>query len=174
MATSVLLLNASYEPLAVIPHRRALSLLLRDCVDAAAEESHTLRSTMRTIEIPTVLRLRRYINAPRRGVRWTRNGVLQRDLYRCIYCGVAIGDVRRGKMIRREDMTLDHLLPKSRNGRNTWTNTACACSPCNQRKGNRTPHEAGMKLLWEPKRPRVHYLVASGDIPESWKIYLEI
>lgn len=174
MTTSVLLLNASYEPLAVIPRRRAISLLLRDCVDAAAEDNMTIRSALRTLEIPTVLRLRRYINAPRRGVRWTRTGVLQRDLYHCIYCGVGIGDVRRGKKMRKEDMTLDHLMPKSRHGRNTWTNTACACSPCNQRKGNRTPHEAGMRLLWEPRRPRVHYLVASGEIPESWKIYLEI
>ncbi|MCB0181559.1 MAG: HNH endonuclease, partial [Anaerolineae bacterium] len=58
--------------------------------------------------------------------------------------------------------------------KNTWTNTICACAACNQRKGNRTPHEANMKLGWEPKMPRVTYLVASGQIPASWKVYLEV
>lgn len=65
-------------------------------------------------------------------------------------------------------------MPSSRGGRNSWGNTACACAKCNHRKGNRTPHEAGMKLLWEPKTPRVDYLVASGELPEAWKFYLEV
>lgn len=174
MLGAVLLLNATYEPLAVIPRRRALSLLLREVVDAAADENWVMHGASCSLEIPVVLRLRRYVNAPRRGVRWTRRGVLQRDHYRCIYCGIRSGELRGGKWIMKHDFTVDHLLPRSRNGRNTWPNTACACPSCNQRKGNRTPHEAGMKLLWEPKTPRVHYLVASGDIPESWKIYLEL
>lgn len=173
MAT-VLLLNASYEPLAVIPARRALSLLLRDRVDAVTDELVSIASPERALDLPTVLRLRRYINAPRRGVRWSRRGVLRRDGYRCIYCNTGVGGGYNGQLLAKSDFTIDHLIPRSRGGGNSWSNTACACASCNQRKGNRTPHEAGMTLLWGPKTPRVDYLVATGEVPTAWKIYLEI
>lgn len=171
---AVLLLNASYEPLAVIPARRALSLLLRDRVDAVTDELVSMTSPDRALDLPTVLRLRRYVNAPRRGVRWNRRGVMRRDGYRCIYCNISAGDSHNGHLLTKSDFTIDHLIPRSRGGGNSWSNTACACSSCNQRKGNRTPHEAGMTLLWEPKSPRVDYLVATGEVPTAWKIYLEI
>lgn len=171
---AILLLNASYEPLAVIPKRRALSLLLRERVDAVTEEMVALRGIADTRPIPSVLKLRRYVNVPKRGARWSRQGVLKRDNYTCIYCGVRVGDVRNSSSLRPNDFTIDHILPKSRGGRNTWINTAAACSTCNGRKNDRTPHEAGMPLLWEPKTPRVDYMVASGSVPETWKFYLEI
>jgi len=171
---AVLLLNASYEPLAVIPKRRALSLLLREVVDAATEEVVALTGAATTLEIPTVLRLRRYVNVPKRGASWSRRAVMRRDSYTCIYCGVQPGNRQGGRILRHVDFSVDHIVPKSRNGRNNWTNTACSCSSCNNRKGNRLPHEAGMHMLWEPKTPRVDYLVASGNIPEAWKIYLQM
>jgi 5-methylcytosine-specific restriction endonuclease McrA len=171
---AVLLLNASYEPLNIIPQRRALSLLLRGRVDPVTEETVTLQGASSELSIPTVIRLRRYINVPRRGARWSRQGVLQRDGYSCIYCGIQPGEAQRGQILSKRDFTVDHLIPRSRGGKNIWGNTACACPGCNNRKGGRTPHEAGMSLLWEPKTPRVDYLVASGDIPASWKIYLEM
>lgn len=171
---AVLLLNASYEPLAVIPKRRAMSLLLRGRVDAVSEERVTVQGVTRVFHIPTVIRLRRYINVPRRGARWSRQGVLKRDGYRCIYCGIQSGEKQQGRILQRNDFTIDHIIPRSRGGRNTWGNTACACPLCNHRKGARTPHEAGMVMRWEPKIPRVDYLVASGNIPESWKFYLQM
>ena len=171
---AVLLLNASYEPLAVIPARRALALLLRDRVDAVTDELVSITSPERALDLPTVLRLRRYVNAPRRGVRWNRRGVMRRDGYHCIYCNIGVGDGHNGHLLTQSDFTIDHLIPRSRGGGNSWSNTACACSSCNQRKGNRTPHEAGMTLIWEPKIPRVDYLVATGEVPTAWKIYLEI
>lgn len=169
----VLLLNASYEPLSIIPQRRALSLLLRGRVDAATEDELTIRGSSTTLRIPTVIRLRRYINVPRRGARWSRRGVLQRDGYRCIYCGIQAGESQRSQTLAKPDFTVDHIIPRSRGGRNTWGNTVCACPVCNHRKGDRTPHEAGMPLRWEPKTPRVGYIVASGDVPAAWKVYLE-
>jgi 5-methylcytosine-specific restriction endonuclease McrA len=172
--SAVLLLNASYEPLAVIPVRRALSLLLRDRVDAVSEEVVTLQSITQGLEIPAVLRLRRYINAPRRGVRWSRKNVMLRDHYTCIYCGVQAGERRNNDYMRKEDFTIDHVIPRSKGGLNSWGNTACACPACNSRKGDRTPHAAGMPMRWEPKTPRVDYLVASGNVPKAWKIYLEV
>lgn len=171
---AVLLLNASYEPLAVIPKQRALSLLVRGRVEAVTNEIHAVNGASRTFTIPTVLRLRRYVNVPMRGARWSRRAVLQRDGYRCIFCGIQVGDKRKRVTLTRQDFTLDHLIPRSRGGKNTWGNTACACAPCNQRKGDRAPDEAGMALLWEPKTPRVDYLVASGQVPEAWKIYLQL
>ncbi len=171
---AILLLNASYEPLAVIPQRRAMSLLLRNRVDAATEEAVTVQGTSTALHIPIVIRLRRYINVPRRGVRWSRPGVLQRDGYCCIYCGIQAGQQQRGRVLTKRDFTVDHIIPRSQGGQNTWSNTACACPVCNQRKGGRTPHKAGMPLRWEPKTPRVSYLVASGEIPAAWKVYLEV
>lgn len=170
---NVLLLNASYEPLSVVAPRRALSLLMRGRVDAATDDVLTLQGVMDNLDIPTVIRLRRYINVPRRGVGWSRRGVLLRDNHVCIYCGVGSGGQQRGQILRKHDFTIDHVIPRSRGGQNTWTNTACACPQCNQRKGDRTPHEAGMTMLWEPKTPRVDYVVASGEVPKAWKIYLE-
>lgn len=170
---TVLLLNASYEPLSVIPKRRAISLMLRGRVDPASEDSLYIRTVSASIEVPHVLRLRKYVNVPRRGARWSRRAVFQRDNYTCVYCGIMLGDLRKGKPITRASFTLDHVLPKSRGGRNTWGNTVCSCASCNQRKDNKLPNEAGIKMLWEPKTPRVTYLVATGDIPDSWKIYLE-
>ncbi|MCX7851429.1 MAG: HNH endonuclease [Caldilineales bacterium] len=171
---TVLLLNATYEPLAVISRQRALSLLMRGRVDVATDQTITVVGASTTFKIPTVLRLRRYVNAPSREARWSRKGVLRRDGYRCIYCGVQAGDVRDGRVLSKEDFGVDHLIPRSRGGKNTWGNTACACAACNHRKGGRTPHEAGMKLRWEPKTPRVNYLILSGEIPEAWKIYLRV
>jgi 5-methylcytosine-specific restriction endonuclease McrA len=171
---AVLLLNASYEPLAVIPARRALSLLLRERVDAVTEEKVTLASPAHRLAIPSVLRLRRYVRVPQRGVRWSRSGVMRRDGYCCIYCGIRAGEQRGNRVIHKDAFTIDHLIPRSRGGVNTWGNTACACPSCNQRKGDRTPHEAGMTLLWEPKTPRVDYLVAAGSVPTAWKLYLEV
>ena len=171
---TILLLNATYEPLTVIPLRRAISLLVRGRVDAATEDVVMLRSVAEAYEIPTVIRLRKYINVPRRGARWSRMAVLRRDNFTCIFCGVLVGDMKKGRVLTKSAFTIDHLMPSSRGGRNTWMNTACACSVCNQRKGNRTPHEAGMKMLWQAKIPRVDYLVASGDVPGAWKFYLEL
>lgn len=171
---AVLLLNASYEPLNVIPLRRAISLMLRERVDAATDDTLTVRSASDAFEIPIVLRLKRYVNVPQRGARWSRRAVFQRDQYTCIYCGITIGDKRGGSKLTLRSFSLDHIVPKSRGGRNSWVNTACACNRCNQRKGSRMPHEAGMRLLWEPKTPRVNYLVAAGEIPQAWKIYLEV
>jgi 5-methylcytosine-specific restriction endonuclease McrA len=170
----VLLLNASYEPLTIITQRRALALLLKGRVEAACAEAIEMPGVAQTLHIPTVIRLRRYINVPRRGVRWNRKAVLQRDQYTCAYCGVQPGQPQRGQTLTRQSFTVDHILPASRGGKNTWGNTVCACPLCNQRKGNRTPHEANMKLRWEPKTPRVNYVVAFGEVPATWKVYLEI
>lgn len=171
---SVLLLNASYEPLQMISVRRAVNLLLAEKVQAVEGLSSRLRSVNRVFEVPSVVRLNYYVNVPRPGVTWSRRAVLERDGWHCIYCGIKLGDKRHGRYLNKGDFTIDHLFPKSRGGNNTWGNTACACSVCNNRKANRTPHEAGMKLLYEPKTPRGHVLVVRGQVPNEWVKYLDL
>jgi 5-methylcytosine-specific restriction endonuclease McrA len=172
---NVLLLNASYEPLKVLPATHALQLLVRGVVEPVSEVvAARFRSPSITLTVPSVIRLQRYVSVPRRNATWSKRGVLERDVFTCIYCGVRAGDLRDGRTLAKGDLTIDHIVPRSRDGGNTWGNTACACKPCNHRKADRTPHEAGMRLRWEPKIPRVGYLVVSGNVPESWKLYLEM
>lgn len=171
----VLLLNGStWEPLAVITVARALNLLMAGKAIIVEETGDFLRTVREKFAIPSVIALQTYINVPRRKAHWSRRGVLVRDGYVCIYCGVRPGVIVKNKVIARSDMTVDHILPRSRGGKDTWTNTACACADCNHRKGDKLPNEAGLKLRWEPKTPRTSYLViALGTGPAVWRRYIE-
>ena len=166
-ARGVLLLNVGYQPIASITIRDAVDLMMRGVVDSVDGIAARLQTPSIVFEVPSILRLRYYVSVPQRKVRWSRRGILKRDNYTCIYCG-------KSKELHKSEFTVDHILPISQGGKDTWSNTACSCWKCNNRKANRTPHQAGMKMLWEPKRPRVNYLIASGDIPEEWKVYLRI
>jgi 5-methylcytosine-specific restriction endonuclease McrA len=172
----VLLLNgSSWEPLAVITVQRAINLLLAEKAIVVEQTGKFLRTVRNQFEVPSVIALKTYINVPRRKSHWSRRGVLVRDNYTCIYCGVKLGANVKGKVLTKKDFTIDHILPRSKGGRDTWSNTACACAKCNHRKSDRLYHEAGMRLRWEPKMPRTSYLViALGSGPEVWKRYVEI
>ena len=171
----VLLLNGStWEPLAVITLPRAINLLLAEKAVVVEQTEWFLRTVRTRFPVPSVIALRNYVNVPRRRAHWSRRGVLVRDNYTCIYCGSHPGTIQRGRMLNKSDFTIDHIRPKSRGGRDTWTNTACACADCNHRKGDRLHNEAGMRLRWEPKTPRTSYLVvAIGSGPDAWKRYIE-
>lgn len=171
----VLLLNGStWEPLSVITVPRAINLLLGGKAVVVEETGKFLRTVRESFPVPSVIALKSYVNVPRRRAHWSRKGVLMRDNYICIYCGVRPGSALKGRILGKSDFTVDHIVPRSRGGRDQWTNTACACSSCNHRKGNRLPHEAGMRLRWEPKTPRTSYLViAVGSGPDAWKRYIE-
>ncbi|MEU3493468.1 MULTISPECIES: HNH endonuclease [Kitasatospora] len=139
---NTLVLNASYEPLSTVPLRRAVVLVLQD--KAVVEQAHPLRVVRGSgvqLPVPRVIRLTRYVRVPfRQRAPWSRRGVLARDQFRCAYCG------RRGT-------TVDHLAPKSRGGADSWLNTVAACAECNQHKADRTPEQAGMRLLRRPFEP---------------------
>lgn len=172
----VLLLNgSSWEPLAVITVPRAINLVLAGKAVVIEQSGQFLQTIRDRFPVPSVIALRTYINVPRRQAHWSRKGVLVRDTYTCIYCGAQPGQIFKGKPLSKQDFTVDHILPKSRGGRDTWTNTACACYTCNHRKGDKLPNEIGMKLRWEPRTPRTSYLViAIGTGPDAWKRYVEI
>ncbi|MBN1582634.1 MAG: HNH endonuclease [Anaerolineae bacterium] len=169
----VLLLNMGYEPLRIIGWRRALGLILRERVDPASADGVTIQGVSTALHIPYVLRLKYYVNVPASDAQWTRRGVLCRDRYTCIYCGVQPGERHYGTVLTRRDMTVDHILPLSRGGKSTWVNTACACRACNQYKANCTPAEVRLCLRWMPEAPRMTFWELSGDVPAVWKTYLE-
>lgn len=151
-----LALNASFEPLTILPVRRALRLVIDQKAEILeVDESRSFRSERRVLPCPTVIRLVRFIHVPRKFRRQVTNTFLfARDRYRCQYCGR-----HRTELRGREFLTRDHVIPLSRGGDNTWQNVVTACSPCNNRKGNRLPHEVGMQPLNSPTEPNYVELV---------------
>ncbi|MGB8699057.1 MAG: HNH endonuclease [Thermosynechococcaceae cyanobacterium] len=135
----VLVLNASYEPLNITSWRRAVILLLKN---KAEQVEHNGKYIYSNFPLPTVIRLRHYIHLPHKEIALTRRNILYRDGHSCQYCGYT-----------GEDLTLDHVLPRSRGGGDSWENMVTACVRCNVRKGNRTPTEAHMHLRQNPRRP---------------------
>jgi 5-methylcytosine-specific restriction endonuclease McrA len=145
-----LALNASYEPLTIIPVRRAVRLVIDRKAEALeVDDERPFRSERAHYAAPVVIRLVRFIHVPRRFRRQVTNTFLfARDEYRCQYCGR-----HRRELGYRESLTRDHLVPISRGGGNGWTNVVTACSRCNLRKGNRLPEECGLRLHAEPHEP---------------------
>jgi 5-methylcytosine-specific restriction endonuclease McrA len=153
---SCLALNASFEPLTIVPARRAVRLVLDKKAEILESDGQrAFRSERKVIPFPTVIRLVRFVEVPRRFRRQVTNTFLfARDEYSCQYCGK-----HRSQLKGRQFLTRDHILPLSRGGTNSWDNVVTSCSPCNNRKGNRLPNEAGLKLSRDPKEPNHVHLV---------------
>ncbi|MGB7214007.1 MAG: HNH endonuclease, partial [Gammaproteobacteria bacterium] len=145
-----LALNASFEPLTMLPVRRALRLIIEQKAEILeVDETRVFRSERRQLPCPSVIRLVRFVHVPRKFRRQVTNTFLfARDGYRCQYCGR-----HRSELRGREFLTRDHVIPLSRGGDNSWENVVSACSPCNNRKGNLLPEEAGLRLLRQPTEP---------------------
>ncbi|MFC7306746.1 HNH endonuclease [Streptomyces monticola] len=137
-----LVLNASFEPLSTVSLNRAVVLVLQD--KAVVEQAHPdlrMRGAAIDLPVPRVIRLLRFVRVPfRRQAPWSRRGVLVRDRHKCAYCG-------------RRATTVDHVVPRSQGGGDTWLNTVASCSTDNHRKADRTPEQAGMPLLFQPYVP---------------------
>jgi len=161
----VLILNASFEPLHVCSVKRAIQLLMTEVAVRVEDADAVLRTPSRAVPVPSVVRLARYIRRPhRQKVAFNRRNLFRRDDHRCQYCG------RRGS-----DLTLDHVQPRSRGGPTSWENVVACCRPCNARKRDRTPQEAGMALARPPKAPRFVFSSAYGliqDVDPIWRRYL--
>jgi 5-methylcytosine-specific restriction endonuclease McrA len=159
----VLVLNASYEPLNITSWRRAVVLLIKDKAESLEDGGNLIH---KDIPMPTVIRLRQFVRVPYTEIALTRKNLLHRDGHSCQYCGHG-GD----------GMTLDHVIPRSRGGKETWENMVVACMRCNVKKGNRTPKEADMPLRKAPHKPHsslffeVNKYVKNGAHQE-WKKYV--
>lgn len=151
-----LALNASFEPLTIVPPRRAVRLVLDGKAEILeVDGSQRFRSARSDVPCPAVIRLVRFVHVPRRFRRQVTNTFLfARDEYSCQYCGR-----HRSELRGRQFLTRDHILPTSRGGDNSWQNVVTSCSPCNNRKGNRLPAEAGLKLRSTPREPNYVHLV---------------
>ncbi|MCS7313913.1 MAG: HNH endonuclease [Bryobacterales bacterium] len=165
--TPVLVLNASYEPINICAARRALVLVLKGVATPEEYSSQLLRSARQAIPLPSVIRLLEYRRIPQQTRALSRKNILMRDRYTCQYCL---------RTLPSSELTLDHVIPRSRSGETTWENLVTCCHECNNRKGNRTPEEAGMKLA-RPPRPFTlhtsrHIMRLLGRSEERWRKYL--
>jgi 5-methylcytosine-specific restriction endonuclease McrA len=160
----VLVLNATFEPINVCTVRRAVVLLLKEKAEVIERSEWDLHSENLTLSRPVVIRLVSYVRIPRDTHRRkiTRRAVFARDEWTCQYCG------------SRSNLTVDHVVPKSKGGASSWTNIVASCAPCNRRKGDALPRQVGMRLLREPRspNPNVFIRVASPTIPVAWQQYL--
>lgn len=142
---SVLVLNQNFEPLSVCNLERALRLVFLAKAEVLEQRAAAVHSVTHTFPVPSVIRLAYQVRRPALPVGLSRRAIFLRDAYTCQYCGT-----------RPHALTVDHVQPRSRGGRNTWENLVTACAPCNHRKGGRTLAEARMRLLREPRAPRMH------------------
>ncbi|MBF0671920.1 MAG: HNH endonuclease [Salinibacterium sp.] len=137
-----LVLNAGYEPLAIVSFKRAVVLVINQKATVLAHDAeHPVFSQSDIFERPSVILLNRYVRIPSsRAIPVSRRGVLRRDNHECGYCG-------------HHATTIDHVLPRSRGGRDTWENLVACCLKCNNKKGDRTPREMGWMLRSRPQAP---------------------
>ena len=164
-----LVLNATFEPLKVVNWQRAMTLWCQGKVEIVETHEREVRAVTFSFKLPSVVRLLRFVKIRHREdyVPFTRANIYARDRYRCQYCG---------HEFEMSDLTFDHVIPASRGGRRTWDNIVTACFDCNTAKGNRTPAEAGMHLLRQPRKPQssptLRVAIGLGRTPESWRSYL--
>jgi len=142
-----LVLNASYEPIRMISWERAIYYLMLDKADVVSEYEKVVRSPTIEMKLPKVIKLRKYVKMANNldTLRYSKKGILLRDKMKCQYCG---------KKCDSTDATMDHVVPRSRGGKTSWTNIVTACHSCNNKKDNQTPSEANMKLLSQPVKPK--------------------
>lgn len=160
---NVLLLNQNYEPLQICSARRAIVLLFQGKAEMiVTADGLKLRTVDASYPLPSVVRLWKYRKVPHKRIMLTRKNILIRDGNRCQYCGSSRGP-----------MTIDHVIPKKKGGGDTWENLVCACSRCNNKKGDRTPEEAGMGLVRTPSRPSfIRFLQRNLTVADRWRPFL--
>ena len=169
-ASPALVLNADYRPLSYFPlsvwhWQDVVKAVFLERVNVVSEYERTIRSPGFEMPLPSVISLKRYVK-PARNPAFTRFNLFLRDGFTCQYCG------------SRHDLTFDHVVPRSQGGVTSWQNVATACSPCNLRKGGRTPKQSGMRLHVRPYRPSVYELNEKGRsfppnyLHEDWRDYL--
>jgi len=163
---AVLILNHNYQPLNVTNARRAIGMLCIGKAHVVETDSKVYHAEHVSIDLPTVLRLNHHVRRPMPVLRVSRKSIFARDRHTCQYCGA-----------RNVSLTIDHVVPRERGGGDEWTNLVCCCTKCNNKKGNRLPDEAGMRIRRKPFRPKylpyISYtkFLAAAQNP-AWRPYL--
>ncbi len=163
----VLVLNATYEPINVTAVRRALVLILKGVATTEEEDGSFVHSARLALRIPSVIRLLEFRRIPYQTRALSRKNLLLRDRYTCQFCG---------RVFAAHELTLDHVIPRSRGGHTDWDNLVACCHTCNNQKGDRLPEEAGLKLLRPPRPFTLHtsrqIMRMLGRSDERWRKYL--
>lgn len=167
LSSRVLVLNATYEPIHICNVHRAVILIFKGVAVMQEKTDFLLHSVNRAFTAPSVIRLVHYVAIPYKKRLVSKNSILIRDRFLCQYCG---------KPLRSQEVTLDHIVPKSRGGETNWENLAACCPSCNVRKGSKLPEEAGLKMLKDPRKGAsyhfIHLLRHYGSVDENWRKYL--
>ena len=153
----------------MINWKRAIKLVFSEKVEVVEESDREVRSVSRSMKVPSVVRLMGFVRFRRKEAKFSRKNIYARDHYACQYCG---------RHLPGDDLTCDHVIPRSRGGKTAWNNIVTCCVPCNRKKGGRTPEEARMHLRKKPARPswlwgfyaRFH----SKRPPDEWRTYLRL
>lgn len=164
MNRRVLVLNQDFSPISICTIQRAFLLVFLEKADLVSKSNGTLiRSVRESFPMPSVIKLKRFVHIPYKGVVLTRQNIFKRDGFTCQYCGTT------------KDLTLDHVIPKAKGGKTTWKNLVTACKRCNSRKGDFTPEEAGLKILNRPFKPNYVIFLRdySGFDYEEWRPFLK-
>ncbi len=144
---AVIVLNASYEFLGLVPWQRAMTMLFRGKVEVVKESDRIVRTVSKSFRVPEIVRLIKFIRKIyRREVPFSRKNIITRDEFVCQYCG---------RKFATGELTIDHIIPKVQGGTNEWTNVVACCRQCNMKKGGRTPRQAGMQLVRQPFKPTI-------------------
>jgi len=142
MKMKALVLNIDYTPITVCTVQRAFILVfLRKAELVKANNSNSFHTVNDTFAMPAVIKLNKYVNIPYKGVVLSRENIFKRDGFECQYCGT------------KKELTIDHIIPKAKGGKTTWSNLVTACKKCNSKKGNCSLEEAGLKLSFSPYQP---------------------
>ncbi len=163
MNKKVLVLNQDYSPISICTVQRAFLLTYLNKTEMVeSANGYKLRSVSHSFPMPAVIRLTRYVNVPYKGVALTRQNIFKRDQFEWQYCG------------SKKDLTLDHVIPRSKGGKSSWDNLVTACKRCNTHKGDDTPEQAGFKLKTRPFKPSYVLFLRdlSGFHCEEWQPYL--
>jgi|TARA_B100000282_G_scaffold88509_1_gene61873 5-methylcytosine-specific restriction endonuclease McrA len=158
-------LDISYRPIEIVDAVDALVLCLIGKAQAIENYTSEIKSVSESFKLPAVIVLKRFVKFHFQIVSAHRREIILRDNNQCQYCSIELPS---------DKLTLDHIVPKSKGGKNTWDNLVAACKKCNQKKGNRTPEQANMKLICKPVKPKYNILrsVGKNQVSELWKNYL--
>ena len=163
LGRKVLVLNQSYEPLMVINAKRAIVLMLKQKVEMLENYKENICSVDMSFDLPSVIKLNFYVHIKYKDIILSRKNIFKRDNHLCQYCGKQV-----------KPLTIDHIIPKKRGGKDTWENLVAACSKCNTRKGDHSLKDIDMILIKKPRKPSKIFHLQShvNKKQDTWKQYL--
>ncbi len=167
LSLNVLVLNTTFEPINICNLKRAIIMIFKNEASVLEYYETSIHSPSMEIQAPAVIKLKEYVKVPHKKVILTRKNILIRDKNTCQYCG---------KVFPPSELTIDHIIPRSKGGQTKWDNVVACCKKCNSKKGQKTPWEAGMTLVRKPSAPNyiyfIHIVKHIGHNNEKWQKYL--